>query len=184
MILQCLENSSILSNIFVFFSFLPIVSSFSPDTASFDAYGLKLAANDLFLVKCSQDHLAFILRHAPYNYSLSCTIAYNDSNQYIYAVAVQRYASIDDTIRFVFIGINKNTDIPFIGSLAYTSLKREENILLSCTGWQTDNYQIHELEQFARSGSKNDMNNDFFVVAVAWVFEYWPVFLMYIKLIF
>ena len=120
------------------FIIIPIVYCFSPDTSSFDAYGLKLAVNDVLLVESLPPDSSFFLRLAPYNYSLSCTIAYNDSNQYVYAVALARQATYNDTIRFVFIGVNTQTDVPFIGSLIYTGItgqayiNRSEAITKSC----------------------------------------------------
>jgi hypothetical protein len=154
---------------------LPIIFSFTPDTSSFDAYGLKLAANDILMVESLPNQSAFFLRLAPFNYSLSCTLGYNDSNHYVYAVAVQRQATNNDTIRFVFIGLNTETDVPFIGSLTYTgitgpnyvaTMKQTRKPAFPCGGWQRTNYQIHELEQFASDESNEDINDNFFVVTV------------------
>jgi len=156
------------SSKFVIFAIISIVSSFSPDTTSFDAYGLKLAANDILLVESIPSDSSFTLQLAPFNYSLSCTIPYNDSNQYVYTVAVHAQATSNDIIRFVFIGVNTETDVPFVGSLIYTGIsgaayiaavKPSEKVVFSCDGWQTNNYRIHQIEQF--------VINDFFVVTVA-----------------
>ena len=142
---------------FYLFSIIPIVSSFSPDTSSFDAYGLKLAANDILLVESLPSTSSFSLRLAPFNYSLSCTIPYNNSNQYIYAVAVHAHATFNDIIRFVFIGVNTETNVPFIGSLTYTGMMAPafvatvislKKVVFPCDGWQSKNYHIHQIEQF------------------------------------
>ncbi len=150
------------------FCIIPIiVSSFSPDKSSFDAYGLKLAANDILLVESLPSDSSFSLRLAPFNYSPSCTIPYNDSNQYVYTVAVHAQATSNDTIRFVFIGVNTETNVPFVGSLIYTGMmgaayvatvKPSEQVVFSCDGWQTKNYRIHQIENF--------LINDFFIVTV------------------
>jgi hypothetical protein len=154
--------------------FVQIVFSFSPDTSSFDAYGIKLAVNDILLVESLSSDFSFFLRLAPYNYSLSCTIPCSNANQYVYAVALYRYATLNDSIRFVFIGVNTETDIPFIGSLTYASVpgavyvatkKPSRKTVFPCTGWQTNNYRIHQFEQFASTVDEN-INNDFFVVTV------------------
>jgi hypothetical protein len=167
----CLQTLTII----YLFIVLPIVLSFSSDTSSFDAYGLKLAANDILLVESLPSQSAFFLRLAPFNYSLSCTLTYNDSDQYIYAVAVPRQTTTNDTIRFVFIGINIETDVLFIGSLNYTgvtgpnyvaTMKQARKTAFPCVGWQKDNYQIHELQQFVSNESDEDINNNFFVVTV------------------
>jgi hypothetical protein len=152
---------------FYLFAIIPIVSSFSPDKTSFDAYGLKLAANDILIVESLPSDSSFSLRLAPFNYSLSCTIGYNDSNQYVYTVAVHAQATYNDIIRFVFIGGNTETNIPFIGSLTYAgvtgteyvvTLKPSQKVVFTCDGWQTNNYRIHQIEQF--------VIDDFFVVTV------------------
>jgi len=155
--------------------FVQIVFSFSPDTSSFDAYGLKLAANDILLVESLSSASSFLLRLAPYNYSLSCTIAYNDSNQYVFAVALYSQATYNDSIRFVFIGVNTVTDVPFIGSLTYTgvtgetyvaTVKPSRKTVFPCVGWEANNYRIHQFEQFVDDGTDENTNNDFFVVTV------------------
>ncbi len=157
------------------FVVVSIVSSFSPDTSSFDSYGLKLAANDVLLVESLDSASSFFLRLAPYNYSLSCTIAYNDSNQYVFAVALYSQATYNDSIRFVFIGVNIETDVPFIGSLTYTgvtgdtyvaTVKPSRKTVFPCVGWQANNYRIHQFEQFVSDGTDENTNNDFFVVTV------------------
>jgi hypothetical protein len=155
---------------------ISIVSSFSPDITSFDAYGLKLAANDILLVESLPSDFSFLLRLAPFNYSLSCTIPYNDSNQYVFAVALNSQATYNDSIRFVFIGVNTVTDVPFIGSLTYTGvtgpayvakLKPSRKAVFPCVGWQVNNYGIHQFEQFVNNDSEENSYNDFFVVTMA-----------------
>ena len=158
------------------FIVISIVSSFGSDISPFDAYGLKLAANDVFLVESIASSSSFFLRLAPFSYSLSCTLPYNDSNQYVYAVAVNRQAGTNDSIRFVFVGVNTETDVPFIGSLTYTgisgnayiaTLNQTRKINFPCSGWQNNSYHIHQLEQFVDTGSNENINNNFFVVTVA-----------------
>lgn len=160
---------------FLFILLLPIVISFSPDKSSFDAYGLKLAMNDVLLVESDPTQSLFYLQLAPFNYSLTCTMAYNDSNQYIYVVAVHRQATTNDSIQFVFIGINTETEIPFIGSLKYTGITGEDYVattkitrksVFPCTGWQQANYRIHELKEFTSNESNEEINNEFIVVTI------------------
>ncbi len=165
-------HKSFILHLFVIFS---IVSSFSPDTSSFDAYGLKLAANEILLVESLPSSSSFLLRLAPYNYSLSCKITYNDSNQYVYTVALHSQATYNDSIRFVFIGVNTETNVPFIGSLTYVGVtgdkyvakvKPSQKPVFSCIGWQTNNYRIHQFEQFVSDGTDESINNNFFIVTV------------------
>ncbi|CAF4568529.1 unnamed protein product, partial [Rotaria sp. Silwood2] len=148
-----------------------VVTSFSPDQSSFDAYGLKLAANDILLVESLPSQDSFLLRLAPFNYSLTCTLGYNESYQYVYAVALARQMQANDTIRFVFIGVNRRTDAPFIGSLSYAGISgaamistRKSNF--SCSGWNANNYKIHNFNAFFYEENDSNGNMDFFVVAV------------------
>jgi hypothetical protein len=95
----------------------------------------------------------------------------------VFAVAVDPQATYNNSIRFVFIGINMITDVPFIGSLTYEGVTGEAYVAamnplrkaaFPCVGWQASSYQIQELMQFA-SGDVDEINNnnDFFVVTVA-----------------
>ena len=117
-----------------------VSSPFSPDTSSFDAYGLKL------------------------NYALSCTIVYNDSNQYVYAVSVQSRATSMDRMRFVFIGTLTYTGMR--GDIYVATVKPSRKTIFPCVGWRTDEYRIHPFEQFVSDGSEGNINNDFFVVTI------------------
>jgi hypothetical protein len=163
-------------NFFIHYLFLAvsIVFSLSPETSLFDAYGLKLAANDFLVIESLNSQEAFFLRLAPFNYSLSCTVPYNVSDQYIYAVAVHRQATTNNSNRFVFIGVNTETDVPFIGSFTYNgttgaeyvaSVQQTRKTKFPCNGWQTTNYRLHQFHQFA-SDTLDENSNDFFVVIV------------------
>ena len=150
---------------------IPIAHTFIPDSSLFDAYGLKLAANDALLVEAVNVNSVFLLRFSPFDYSLTCTIAYNDSNQYIYAIALQTQTTPNDSTRFVFIGVNEDTDVPFIGSLTYTGESvtayiaaagnSTRRVKFPCTGWQKSSYRIHSLMDLEQTDT-----NSFFVVTV------------------
>jgi hypothetical protein len=153
--------------------FICVVSSFSPDTSSYDAYGLKIGANEILFVESIPSDSSFFVRLSPFNYSLSCTIAYNDSNQYVYSVSLASQVKSNDSIRFVFIGINTQTNVPFIGSLTYTGIlgstyvntvKPTRKSIFPCNGWNSSNYRVHQFNQFA---SDDSINNDFYVVTVS-----------------
>jgi len=93
----------------------------------------------------------------------------------VYAVAVHSQATYNDSIRFVFIGLNTETNVPFIGSLTYAgvtgteyvaTLKSPRKAVFPCDGWQANNYRIHQFEQFVDDDDDESTNNDFFVVTV------------------
>ncbi|CAF2895758.1 unnamed protein product [Rotaria sp. Silwood2] len=158
-------------HVLYFVSIVTIVTSFSPDQSSFDAYGLKLAANDILLVEAFASQDSFLLRLAPFNHSLTCTLDYNDSGQYVYAVALARQMQVNDTIRFAFIGVNRRTNVPFIGSLNYAGTSGAAMIStqksnFSCSAWNTNNYKIHSFNEFLYEENDSNGNMDFFVVAV------------------
>jgi hypothetical protein len=151
-----------------------VSSSFTPDTTSYDAYGLKLATNDVFLVQSLPGESLFLVQSPPDDFWNYCAVDYNDSDQYIYAVAVAQQTTMNDTIRFVFIGVNTNTSAPFIGSLTYidttadaATIMATSDFIFNCDGWDTTNYNIHTIDEFLYD--TNDANNnhlDFFVVVV------------------
>jgi hypothetical protein len=68
-----------------------VATDFSPDTTDFDAYGLKIAANDVLFVEADNDAQIFLVQFAPYNYTmttLQCSIDFDDEAHYVYSVGV------------------------------------------------------------------------------------------------
>ncbi|CAM4882296.1 unnamed protein product [Rotaria socialis] len=158
-----------------FLFFVTSVTSFSPDKSSYEAYGLKIAGNDVLLVESLPSQAAFLLRLAPFDTSLTCIVSYNTSDQYVYSAAVARSMQNNDTIRFVFIGIDTVTNAPFIGSLNYAgkdagayaaAVNSAQRNNISCSAWNTKNYDIHSFNQFLHDEDNINGNLDFFVVDV------------------
>ncbi|CAF3748534.1 unnamed protein product [Adineta steineri] len=82
-------------------------SDFAPDTKSYDAYGLKLAANDVMMVEVRSDSKTFLVQFAPYNYtttSLQCSINYDDSTHYVYSVGIGSQQKTNTTPYFFVVG--------------------------------------------------------------------------------
>jgi hypothetical protein len=165
-----------LSTLYIVLLVAVVSSSFIPDTSSYDAYGLKLAANDVLLVESVPNQYYFSLQSPPDDFWDSCTVEYNDTNQYIYAVAVARQTTMNDPIRFVFIGVNTDTSAPFIGSLTYVDTNASDDAAtimvtsdfdVTCDGWNTTNYNIHTFNEFLYdTDGANNNHLDFFVVVV------------------
>ena len=68
-----------------------VSTGFSPDTTDYDAYGLKIAANDGLFVQADNDGETFLVQFAPYNFtfgSLQCSIDYDDSEHFVYSVGI------------------------------------------------------------------------------------------------
>ncbi|UJR17028.1 hypothetical protein I4U23_003926 [Adineta vaga] len=84
-----------------------IASSFSPDTTNFDAYGLKIAANDVIFVEANSESETFLVQFAPYDYtfdSLQCSFDYDDSSHYVYSVGVGQKQNTTTNSYFYFAG--------------------------------------------------------------------------------
>ncbi|CAF1180301.1 unnamed protein product, partial [Didymodactylos carnosus] len=137
------------------------VIAFDPDTTDYDAYGLKVASNDQLIVEAVISQSNFFIRLAPYNSSLTCTVAYPvsssslSSSNYVYSVAVGKNQA---SISFTFIGENfdtvNGTTSLFIGMLTYTGVSptnylatKSKKQIFPCTGWK-DNYYIHYFPEF------------------------------------
>ncbi|CAF1330687.1 unnamed protein product [Adineta steineri] len=82
-------------------------SSFSPDTSNYDAYGLKIAANDVIFVEAQGDEETYLVQFAPYDYamgSLQCSFDYDDSTHYVYSVGVGQKQNTTKNSYFYFAG--------------------------------------------------------------------------------
>lgn len=94
--------------IFIFsLLFAGSTSDFAPDTKSYDAYGLKLTANDVMMVEARSDSKIFLVQFAPYNYtatSLQCSVDYDDPKHYIYSVAIGAKQNANETPNFFVLG--------------------------------------------------------------------------------
>ncbi|CAF4286003.1 unnamed protein product, partial [Rotaria sordida] len=46
-----------------------VIATFSPDTSDYNAYGPKIAANDVLFVEAYSNGKTFVVQFAPYNYT-------------------------------------------------------------------------------------------------------------------
>ncbi|UJR19541.1 hypothetical protein I4U23_022671 [Adineta vaga] len=86
--------------------FVELMGDFAPDTKSYDAYGIKLAANDFIMVEARSDSKTFLVQFAPYNYtttSLQCSITYDDPKHYVYSVGIGAKQNINQTSPYFFV---------------------------------------------------------------------------------
>jgi hypothetical protein len=66
-------------------------SDFSPDKTDYDAYGVKVASNEIMLLEAEGDLNQFLVQYAPYDYTFSplqCTPNYDDETHYVYSVGI------------------------------------------------------------------------------------------------
>jgi hypothetical protein len=122
--------------------FICLTAGFSPDTSDYDAYGLKVAANNLMIVEALNEFTQFNIQFGPYTDNTTqnddrwCSFQYDDSfsldsidyddssSWYIYAVALGKQQS-NYNVFFVGEMLNINDDGPaanrtFVGVLTYT----------------------------------------------------------------
>jgi hypothetical protein len=151
-----------------------VITDFSPDTSDYDAYGLKIAANDVLFVQANGDSETFLIQYAPYNYtfnSLQCSFDYDDPAHYVYSVGVGIKQSTTLNPYFYFAGEVvpqgcANTDMSgkngtFIGvwinqdpqNMQEYSIMRQP---LSCNYFKVE--QLRFLESYG--------HQEFFVIAV------------------
>ncbi|CAF1107187.1 unnamed protein product [Rotaria sordida] len=106
-----------------------IQNDFSPDVNDYNAYGLKIAANNLIIVEAQNDLDWFNIQLAPYtddvtkNDERGCFFGYNDSSWYVYTIALGKNQS---TYSFFFvgemIGLDEDEKLPnrtFVGFINY-----------------------------------------------------------------
>jgi hypothetical protein len=109
--------------------FICVSAQFSPETSDYNAYGLKMAANNMIIVEAQNDFSLFLVQLAPYNDNITqndengCYLDYQDSSQYVYAVALGE----NQTNYIFFVGeiLDLNEDDPvvnrtFVGIIQYT----------------------------------------------------------------
>jgi hypothetical protein len=84
-----------------------VIGTFSPDTTDFDAYGVKIAANDVLFVEANGQGATFLIQFGPYNYTmapLQCSIDYDDSTHYVYTVGIGAKQNSTSNPYFYFTG--------------------------------------------------------------------------------
>ena len=84
-----------------------ITSTFSPDTTDFDAYGLKISANDVLFAQAKNQAKTFLVQFAPFNFtrgSLQCNIDFADQSHYVYSVAVGSKQNLTTSPYFYYTG--------------------------------------------------------------------------------
>ena len=167
-----------LSAVYLALTLLSTTAQHSSSISSIDGYGSTLAANDYLTVESRPSQLAFFLRLAPYKYALACTLPYRNLTHTVYSVAVARQPSANDTVRFVFLGWDTKTEIPFIGSLTYTGVSGPDFVantvitsktVFPCDGWQKDNYHLHMFTDFLIPAGIVQLHNEPLALAVEYV---------------
>ncbi|CAF0934813.1 unnamed protein product [Rotaria sordida] len=126
---------------------------FSPDRTVYDAYGVKIAVNEILLVHAqnARNPPSFFIQFSPYNNTQSssqCFINCLDSSQnyYVYTVAVGKKPN-KNQIQFFFAGewINDNSR-PFIGVATYNLTNNLSDSPNSCAN--SFSYSIQYLDNY------------------------------------
>ncbi|CAF2732447.1 unnamed protein product [Rotaria sp. Silwood2] len=115
-----------------------LTSVFSPDPTDYDAYGVKVAINDILLVQAhnARDPPSFFIQFAPYNNtqnSPQCFTTYSDLlENYVYCVAVGKKPNQNQT-QFFFAGESVNgSNRTFMGVAKYNLTNTLSNLSNSC----------------------------------------------------
>ena len=100
-------------------------AEFTPDTTDYDAFGVKIAINEHFLVLAQNDQQppTFFIQFAPYNQTESttqCSLTYPlINNFFIYTVAIGKQQTENET-HFFFAGeLTNDQSGPFVGVATY-----------------------------------------------------------------
>jgi hypothetical protein len=145
-----------------------VIGDFSPDTSNYDAYGLKIAANDVLFVEAYVDEQTFLVQYAPYNYtmsSLQCSFDYDDSAYYVYSVGVGIKQNTTLYSYFYFAGEvigedSSGNNATFIGIWINQDPQTVQNLMMgqysSCDNFSVDSREF--LSSYA--------HQEFFVIAV------------------
>ena len=151
-----------------------IDTTFSPDISDYDAYGLKIAANDILFAQAKNQAKTFLVQFAPFNFSrgsLQCSIDFADQAHYVYSVAVGSKQSLSIKPYFYYTGevlalgprstdrFNKNGTLITVMThpdLAAVASNLAQERPLQCGGFQSD-----PAEYLSSYG-----HQEFFVIAV------------------
>ena len=165
-------NCSMLSLIFLC-SYV-IIDAFDPKYNDFDAYGVKIAANDLVFVEANNKEQYFLVQFAPYknsNVSFQCGISFVDPSHYVYSVGVGVSQPLTNE-PYVYVagevvtsrGLsmdNEGRSGLFIGILINRDPKSVQSYLASGETFSCDHFQIEELLFIAPYE-----HQEYFVIAV------------------
>ncbi|CAF4949856.1 unnamed protein product [Rotaria sp. Silwood1] len=151
-----------------------VIGTFSPDTSDYDAYGSKIAANDVLFVQAYGVGKTFLVQFAPYNYtfdSLQCSINYDDTTHYVYSVGIGQKQNTTLNPYFYFSGEIVSNDWSgtdtsgkngtFIGIWINQDSKTVQQYILGRQSLSCDYFKVNHLE-FISSYE----HQEFFVIAV------------------
>lgn len=121
--------SLLLQVLLLFTLCLCLTANFLPDVKDYNAYGVKMAANNLIIVQADNELGEFLIQFAPFtddiddNYARGCLLEYDDVSHYIYTVALGKNQS---TYNFFFVGevmdldeYSRIANRTFVGMISY-----------------------------------------------------------------
>ena len=155
-------------------------AAFYPDINDYDAYGMKIAANDILFVQAKNHDHNFLVQFAPYNNtndSLHCSLPYADSSHYVYTVGVGYQPSTGTPPYFYYAGevvphySKRNAPSGATGIFIAIYVNRDntsvQSYIESGLPFSCDNAQIEQTEYI--TGYKHQ---EYFVIAVEPYGEY------------
>ncbi|CAF0926360.1 unnamed protein product [Adineta steineri] len=147
--------------LFIYFLFLLFIynlnGEFTPNTADFNSYGVKIAMNEFVFIEVHNDYdpPVFLIQFAPYNYVSSfsqCFISFpNALNHYIYTVTIAK-----NQTQFFFAGeLINDRNGTFVGVGIYNNLSTTCNTKYSFSlqyfyNYEHQDYYIIDVESKGR----------------------------------
>ncbi|CAM4786844.1 unnamed protein product [Rotaria magnacalcarata] len=168
------------------------VGYFDPDINDYDAYGLKIAVNNILLVESLPNNYEFLIVLAPYNnvtYEQQCFMEYVDVDHYVYSVGV---GSDANDISFYAVGqiigssqyqtgsnIDNNIFITFYNSPNAESCLAVSQVLIDYMSLSEPNFLVmvvHPTGQFALVIAENIVfkYNPFVSSRITTNTSFWP----------
>lgn len=142
---------------------------FNPDTTDFDAYGVKIAANDFLLIEAQGSSTQFLVQYSPYDYgniSLQCSVSYDDSTHYVYTVGVGIKQNTTSSSYFYFAGeivpqSATDQNVTFVGIWINQDWRNAQYYIANQQSISCDNFSLADLTIITGYG-----HQEFFVIAV------------------
>ncbi len=129
--------------------------TFTPSTSDYDAYGVKIAMNEHFLVLAQngQQPPSFFIQFPPYNdthlLSTQCSLTYpNVTDTFIYTVAIGKKQT-QDQIQFFFIGeLYNDQSGPFVGMATFNNSFNIVDVTSSSSCDASFSYSLNYLSNY------------------------------------
>ncbi|CAF1234250.1 unnamed protein product [Adineta steineri] len=136
-------------------NFFSIINAITySNTENYDAYGIRLASTDHFVVLAQNDALRYVVSMAPYGNEYQCSYYYNTSNDFVINIAVGRRQNASQ-LSFVYL-LTNSTDGYYqkIGLYTFSRVNNGNSSNGSCNQLVNINEGTHEVKVWNRPSSE------------------------------